>query len=530
MFPCHGQGEGTTLTDDKIDDETYSLIFTSLKHPIRRRILRMLAEKPLTFSQIQEALAVDSGHLSYHLESLGDLIMRPGNEKYQLSSFGDAAVRLMGGVEEHSPKPSHRRTKVLKVLGKVYPLALAAVVIMASFIFLTYATPTVTTDSWLTQFPSSGDTFFSLRGGSTVEFNVTMIYVKTDTTHGVIGVEGVGTDALTFQKSALVNNLTTTEAGSLWLDLAVDRNQLFHTINISNPATLSVGFANEDLNISVALSRPDQTLETDTFSKSYISFNTDHFTFPAVDASESGTYRFEITNLDSQDLNVTLQPNIKWQLMEKPYFYYGAAGMTIAVVYLGIASTMLIADYRASIQSEKRRRIFGAASSSKNKNRRLFVGVTLLVIVVVTIPLSTYALADNAVGNALNSLQVTWDSSGGFYQPDYVLYHTHFLITDTADLNLNLNLNFTAYATQDEQSPRYLIGNAFFENQNARSNRALPIQLSFNTTSTEAVNIMRGRSSFLTVYSITVTAEGSYLFWHITKQKTFNFTWVNPIF
>jgi len=42
------------MVEDNMEEETYSLIFTSLKHPIRRRILRMLADKPLTYSEILE--------------------------------------------------------------------------------------------------------------------------------------------------------------------------------------------------------------------------------------------------------------------------------------------------------------------------------------------------------------------------------------------------------------------------------------------------------------------------------------------
>ena len=72
------------MAEDKIEEETYSLIFTSLKHPIRRRILRMLADTPMTFSEILESLTIDSGHLNYHLESLGDLVLHPKDGKYLL--------------------------------------------------------------------------------------------------------------------------------------------------------------------------------------------------------------------------------------------------------------------------------------------------------------------------------------------------------------------------------------------------------------------------------------------------------------
>jgi hypothetical protein len=81
-------------------DEIYSTMFTSLKHPVRRKILRMLADKPMTFMEMVEHLSVSSSHLTYHLESLGELVFKMDNGKYKLSTFGQATVSAMKGVEE----------------------------------------------------------------------------------------------------------------------------------------------------------------------------------------------------------------------------------------------------------------------------------------------------------------------------------------------------------------------------------------------------------------------------------------------
>jgi hypothetical protein len=86
------------------EDEVYSTIFTSLKHPVRRKILRMLSEVPRSFSEVLEALGISSSHLTYHLESLGELVSKMENGKYKLSTFGEAAVTTMSKVEE-PPKP-----------------------------------------------------------------------------------------------------------------------------------------------------------------------------------------------------------------------------------------------------------------------------------------------------------------------------------------------------------------------------------------------------------------------------------------
>lgn len=84
------------------NEETYSLIFKSLRHPIRRRILRVLADGEHTFSEILKSLSIDSGHLSYHLDELGVLIMKTADGDYGLSSIGSAALKLMNGVEEET--------------------------------------------------------------------------------------------------------------------------------------------------------------------------------------------------------------------------------------------------------------------------------------------------------------------------------------------------------------------------------------------------------------------------------------------
>ena len=82
------------------EDETYSTIFKSLKHPARRKILRMLSEKPKNFSRILEEIGISSSHLTYHLENLGELVTKMDDGKYRLSTFGKAAVMTMKGVEE----------------------------------------------------------------------------------------------------------------------------------------------------------------------------------------------------------------------------------------------------------------------------------------------------------------------------------------------------------------------------------------------------------------------------------------------
>jgi len=120
---------------EKMEEETYSLIFRSLKHPIRRKILRMLVGKQMSFSEILSILSIDSGHLSYHIENLGELVRHSENGKYELSSIGIAAVNLMSGVEEHPYLPistSKWKTKKIRKIFSVAVLVILAASVMGN--------------------------------------------------------------------------------------------------------------------------------------------------------------------------------------------------------------------------------------------------------------------------------------------------------------------------------------------------------------------------------------------------------------
>jgi len=113
------------------EEEYYSTVFVALKHPIRRRILRMLHEKPRSFSEILAELKIESAHLTYHIETLGELLHKNENGKYALSFVGEAAVSMMYRVEE-VPKPSRFSsfTSKLKRREIKYGLAFTLVAIL----------------------------------------------------------------------------------------------------------------------------------------------------------------------------------------------------------------------------------------------------------------------------------------------------------------------------------------------------------------------------------------------------------------
>ena len=111
-------------------EEIYSTMFSSLKHPVRRKILHVLSEKPQTFSEMLGLLGVSSSNLTYHLESLGELVTQE-NGVYKLSTFGSAAANTMRIVEE-APEIQPRK-RALSVRWKTaVAVSLIALVLVAS--------------------------------------------------------------------------------------------------------------------------------------------------------------------------------------------------------------------------------------------------------------------------------------------------------------------------------------------------------------------------------------------------------------
>ena len=116
------------------EEPIYSTMFSSLKHPIRRKILRMLSEKTTSFSQMLEELGVSSPNLTYHLESLGELLCKTDGGDYKLSTFGEAAVNTMRIVEDAPVVQSKQQHWFMTLrLKSVLGILIIGLVLLASF-------------------------------------------------------------------------------------------------------------------------------------------------------------------------------------------------------------------------------------------------------------------------------------------------------------------------------------------------------------------------------------------------------------
>ena len=121
------------------EEETYSTMFSSLRHPARRKILRMLSERSMTFSEMLDELEIPSSHLTYHLENLGELVVKMDHGEYKLSSFGKACLSMMKGAEE---VPSARTKKFLSLplrWKSLFAVLIIGIVLLASMSYVQYA-------------------------------------------------------------------------------------------------------------------------------------------------------------------------------------------------------------------------------------------------------------------------------------------------------------------------------------------------------------------------------------------------------
>ena len=259
----------------------------------------MLRENELTFSQILESLSMDSGHLSYHLEGLGDLITRSPDGKYRLSSFGLAAVKLMSGVEEHDSlgvTPKNRNTVSLTVM--IFSVALVIALLTTSVYTLGFTTQ------------SGGDLVsvheipVGIAPSQNFSYDVTLAYRSNQTMTEPYGISTMIPDA--------ENTIAKWTEYTLAFDMEI----------------------NSSYDISLAVHDPDGRIispvpfrEAGDSSGFPISFGSwSYFTKP-------GTYKIQIENEKTNWFYANMTLHVAYILSQRPLFGYGLAGLIVVLFY-----------------------------------------------------------------------------------------------------------------------------------------------------------------------------------------------------
>ncbi|MHA1505936.1 MAG: DUF7347 domain-containing protein [Candidatus Asgardarchaeia archaeon] len=85
----------------EVDESIYEFI-GAISHPTRVNILKLLYDRErLTYSDIMNALGLDTGKLNFHLKKLKGLVDRREDGYYYLSSKGKLALSTLKAISEH---------------------------------------------------------------------------------------------------------------------------------------------------------------------------------------------------------------------------------------------------------------------------------------------------------------------------------------------------------------------------------------------------------------------------------------------
>jgi hypothetical protein len=287
----------------------------------------------MSFSEILEALGVSSSFLTYHIENLGELVSKTDSGKYRLSTFGEAAMATMTKVEdiprnipsqnenlERAPKFATKSSITAYTITHVYMLALVVSVILASLYFVNYA--------------SSSDPFtpvafylpLLIHPGQNYSF-----YVAIDNrpmpSYVYFAWRFDENNTYWFKEPPIGNTLTDWQAESVHLDLVSNATFKFSRALVWNETN---GTA-KDRNFYYIQLSPG-------------SFGSD---LDITDVSQPSLYEYVVTDVDTfRDVNETMLIQVSWQEFNKPYFYYGVAGLVIGLLYPAIILTLRLLGRR----------------------------------------------------------------------------------------------------------------------------------------------------------------------------------------
>jgi len=106
-----------------------NLVFEAISHPIRIKIVELLAEKgEMGFSELKEELGISTGSIYHHLSMLSDFIVQNEKRKYVLNQDGKRLYRLI--KENKFQVSNENKSKLTKIknmfTGALFPVFLSS--------------------------------------------------------------------------------------------------------------------------------------------------------------------------------------------------------------------------------------------------------------------------------------------------------------------------------------------------------------------------------------------------------------------
>jgi len=153
-------------------------LFEAIGHPIRIKILEAIAAEPLTFSGLKKRVGIESsGHMTFHLEKLANLIRTTSDGTYTLTDDGREALRLIQTVHgatasQTAPIMEHGRALRYRLAGTPKRLLGFATVVVAVLLVGAIAASALSgMPLYSTRQTLQGSLHYYPSGWSTIQFN-----------------------------------------------------------------------------------------------------------------------------------------------------------------------------------------------------------------------------------------------------------------------------------------------------------------------------------------------------------------------
>ena len=300
----------------------------------------MLEEQELTFSEILEALKIDSGHLSYHLENLGDLVTHAAEGIYGLSTFGKAAVKLMSGVEE-KPKTNAKPKNRVQTFAKVFSVGLAVILLLVGLFAIVFTTSNQ--DHYTGEYGPQ----FTLAQGQTFSYPVNFTNSAENINVGFRGtfLNGSTSPSVTPMKIWHQGFVRASEVGAQFVDSGYGNG-----FDLTTKYRMSFYVHANQTVFPLSVQVYDSAGKALCSPQSYKSSTGVVLVSGLKEITRLGTCQIDLASNGTEPLNASVQVEVWEEQFQKPFFYYGLAFSVAALIYM---VTVLAAWLRLKDQTQR---------------------------------------------------------------------------------------------------------------------------------------------------------------------------------
>ncbi len=79
----------------KLQEDEKTALLEVLSNPVRRAILELMVDLPITYSELSKYLDLKAGSIYHHINTLGDLVEQQSNKSYKLTDKGKHAIEYL---------------------------------------------------------------------------------------------------------------------------------------------------------------------------------------------------------------------------------------------------------------------------------------------------------------------------------------------------------------------------------------------------------------------------------------------------